>query len=344
MTLVTGGTGLLGSYLLYYLTKSGKKVKAIKRFNSSLLVLQKVFQYLHHSNDDSQLNNQFKQIEWVDGDILDELSLNEAFQGVTRIYHAAAIVSFLPSMRKQMMNANVKGTANVVNIALENGIEKMCYVSSIAALGRSNNNQLITESSSWEESKFNTSYAISKYRAELEVWRGIAEGLNTVIVNPSVILGVGNWSSSSTIIFSEVWKGLKFYTDGLNGFVDAKDVAQLMIKLMDSNISNERFIVSSENKPYKYIFDELAVRFNKKCPYLKIPLLLGEIVWRLEALRCFLVRREPIITKENVRTLFYRTSYSNEKIKKALGFEFTPLDSIINETSKVFLKEINGKQ
>ena len=199
MILVLGGTGLVGSHLLAELTKRGENIRALKRQGSDLQQVKKIFSY--YGPDIEML---FDKIEWADGDLLDRSSLYEAMEGVGELYHAAAIVSFRHSDKKDMIRANVEGTANVVNAALENGVKKMCYVSSVATLSEKDEDQFVTEANNWKSLKFKSAYAESKYKAELEVWRGIAEGLTAVIVNPSVILGAGNWNKSSSAIFSAI--------------------------------------------------------------------------------------------------------------------------------------------
>ena len=223
MILVTGGTGLLGSHLLLELARSGKNVRALKRKSSNISQVRKVFLY-YVQNADELLQN----IEWFEGDLLDFGSIEDSLEGVKEIYHAGAVVSFYPSDHKSMLKVNIEGTANLVNLALEKAISKFCYVSSVSTLGRADNLGLTDEETYWKASNKNSQYAISKYGAEREVWRGIEEGLNAVIVNPSVILGPGDWKSGSPAFFSRIGKGLKFYTSGINGFVDVRDVSKAM--------------------------------------------------------------------------------------------------------------------
>ena len=189
MIVVTGGTGLVGAHLLYDLCKKHEHVRALKRQNSDLKQVKKTFFYYSHDAE-----NLFQKIEWVNADVTDYFSLEDAFKDAKQVYHVAAMVSFHEKDNRKMMEINVKGTANVVNAALHHKIEKLCYVSSIAALGRPDANELATEETPWKDSDKSTAYSISKYKAELEVWRGIEEGLNAVIVNPSVILGPAKFS------------------------------------------------------------------------------------------------------------------------------------------------------
>jgi nucleoside-diphosphate-sugar epimerase len=330
MILVTGATGLVGSHLIFDLVKKEEKVRALKRKNSDLIFVKTLF--LSHPK-------LFEKIEWRDGDVTDIFSLQEALKGITKVYHCAAMVSFIPSEVVEMMKININGTANLVNLCLENKIEKLCYVSSVAAINRINEDETIDENSQWKISKQNSNYSISKYGAEREVWRGIAEGLNAVIVNPTIIFGPGNWKTGSTAMFPKIWKGLKFYTDGTTGFVDVRDVSKAMILLMESEIHSERFIINAENLSFKKIFDWAAEGLGKSKPNIYAYGWIRSIAWRGEALKSFLFNTKPFITKETALAAHKKVYFSNEKIKKAIGMEFIPVKKTIEETCKVFLKE-----
>jgi nucleoside-diphosphate-sugar epimerase len=338
MIFVTGGSGLVGSHLLFDLVSSGKQVRALKRKNSSIELTKKIFGY--YSNDTEKLLNF---IEWIEGDVMDIYSLYDAMQDIDQVYHAAAMVSFHPSDQKEMMKINVDGTANVVNACLYKNVKKICYVSSIATLGRTDNDELVNEETQWKNSKNNSQYSISKYGAEREVWRGTIEGLPAVIVNPSVIIGPGDWKKGSSQLFQKLWDGLKFYTDGVNGYIDVRDVSKAMILLMESDIANSRFILSSENLDYLELFTMISEGLNKKIPSIKANYLLSQFAWRAEKLRSSITGKKPLITKETARTAFHKYYYSNEKIKKALNFEFIPMPQSISDTSKLFLKDISSR-
>jgi len=245
--LVTGGTGFLGAYLLAYLVKKGYQIKAIKRKTSSMDLVK---------------NIQHK-IEWLEGDILDTPFLETAMKGVQQVYHAAAIVSFDPRDAAFMLKVNAEGTANLVNAALYEGVEKLVHVSSIAALGRKEFQPNINETAQWENSKENSNYAISKFKAECEVWRGMQEGLKIAILNPSVIIGAGNWKQGSCQLIQKVAKGLQFYPKGSTGFVDVRDVARAAILLMESDISGERYILNGANWSYQKFFTQTALALNQ---------------------------------------------------------------------------------
>jgi len=337
MILVTGGSGLVGSHLLFNLVNSGKRVRALKRENSSVRLTKKIFGY-YSVNPEMLLNS----IEWVNGDITDIHSLYDAMDSIDQVYHVAAMVSFHSCDRREMMKINIDGTANVVNACLYKNIRKICHVSSIATLGRADNDDVTDEETHWKNSAKNSAYSISKYGAEREVWRGTVEGLPAVIVNPSVIIGPGDWNKGSSQLFKQVWDGLKFYTDGVNGYIDVRDVAKAMIILMESDKLNSRYIVSSENIDYLKLFKMIAEGFNKKVPTLKATPFLSQLAWRAEKFRSSITGIKPLITKETARTAFQKYFYSNEKIKKEFGFEFIPIAASIKETCNYFLKDIES--
>ena len=331
MIFLTGGTGLVGAHILLKLTESGQKVKALKRKRSSLTVIKNIFS--HYKKTDL-----LKSIEWIEGDLLDLFSLQEGIKGCNTVIHCAAIVSFNPKDFKKVMKINVGGTANIVNICLENNIEKLAYISSIATLN-DEKNQVRTEDSFWKESKSNSQYAKSKYLSEQEVWRGIEEGLNSIIVNPSVILGPGDWTKGSSQMFEKVWKGLKFYSSGSTGYIDVLDVAKCVVKLLEKEIINERFILNAENIKYRDIFDSIAENLNKPKPHIKVSPLIKEIAWRIEWLKSFITNKSPLITKETANTAMKNKSFSNEKIIKALDYKFIPIEESIKHYSQWFLEE-----
>ncbi len=330
MILVTGGTGLLGSRLLFDLVQSGHFVRAVKRPQSRMNCVNRYF------NNHPEL---LSKIEWVEADITDYYSIEDALRDVQMVYHCAARVSFYSGDRDKILNENISGTANVVNACLENGAIRLLYVSSVAALGRSEQGENIDESSSWKTSPYNSIYAISKYAAEREVWRGMAEGLNAVIINPSIILGPGNWKTDSSMLFTRIWNGLKFYSDGINGFVGLEDTVQCMIRLMESGVRSERFIVSAENMGFRELFNLIADGLHKPRPSIHAGPLLSGIAWRLDALRSAVTGKKPAITRENVVSASKRSYYNNQKIKRSIGIEFKPVNYVVNETADIFLAD-----
>jgi len=336
MILVSGGTGMLGTHLLFELVNSGEKVRAMKRKSSYMDTVKKIFAY-YHSNSESLYNK----IEWVDADILDIESVNAAMKDVDEVYHVAAIVSFRSSDKIKMIKNNVDGTANMVNAALENNITKFCHVSSIAALGVSDDGKPVDEETFRKPDSEYSGYSISKYLSEMEVWRGIAEGLNAVIVNPSIILGPGYWKVGSPSLFYSVWKGLKFYAKGVTGYVDVWDVVKIMIHLMKSPVNNERYVVSAENLSIKDLFGLIADSINKPRPNIFARPFMISIFARLEYLRSKLTGSFPIITKEMVSSANSLSYYSNKKISDLLEFEFKPIEKSVKEVAKLFMKDFN---
>jgi dihydroflavonol-4-reductase len=319
MNFVTGGTGLLGAHLLVELTKRGKKIKALKRPSSDLSDVHKIFAHFFGET----AAQRFAQITWLDGDILDLVSLEEGMKDCNTVYHVAGLVSFKKRDFKRLMKVNKEGTANVVNTALALGIKEFAHVSSTAAIGRSAAKELYNETNKWVTARDNSNYAVSKYSAENEVWRGEQEGLNVIIVNPSVILGAGNWNDSSLSIFKAVKNGLKFYTSGINAFVDARDVAYILCELTDRKIYNERFLTISENVPFKTLFTLIAERMNVKPPHIAVKPWMAGLAWRIEGLLNFFFGRKQNITKETARSSMSIAKYENAKIKEALnGYEF----------------------
>ncbi|MFM7021599.1 MAG: NAD-dependent epimerase/dehydratase family protein [Flavobacteriales bacterium] len=328
MNFITGGIGIVGSRLIYDLLLSGEKVRALKRKESNLDTFHKIIRF--YSGDQHILDN----LEWMEGDINDILSLEEGMKDCSYVYHCAAAVSFFKNDKDRMFKINVEGTRNVVNTALKCNIKKLCYVSSTAALGGSEVNGLITEEALWQDEKGRSNYAISKKLAELEVWRGIEEGLNAVIVNPSVILGPGDKSSST--LFTKVNKGLRFYTHGVNGYVDVRDVSNIMIKLMHSDISGERFLAISENISFRELFDSIAEHLHKQAPTIEAKRWMAEIIWRLEALRSALFNTPAFVTKETSASAFSSSRYSNEKARARLNHKFIPVFTSIKEISRFY--------
>lgn len=314
MILVTGATGFLGAELVHQLTAQHLKVRALKRSHS-------IIPPLLQKND---------LIEWFEADINETESLSEAFEGIDQVYHCAAFISFDPKDKSKLLRVNIDGTSNVVNLCADLGV-RLLHVSSIAALGNAKPGKQITEKDFWEYDSTVHSYAISKYEGEMEVWRGIAEGLDAVIVNPAVIIGKNAGFEGSGAIFKLVKNGLKFYTDGATGIVDVKDVATVMIKLMESKITAERFTLSAGNLNYKDFFAEIAKGFGIKSPSVEAkPWMLG-MAWRAAKFVSLFTGKAPSLTKDAARSSFNLSYYSNEKIKTALQFEFTPLKQSIRE-------------
>jgi len=335
MILVTGGTGMLGAHLLFELVNTGNKVRALKRTKSNLDIVKRIFSY--YSSNYEQL---FTQIEWFDADILEVESIFQSMQGIDKVYHLAAMISFNPRDKEKMIQNNVKGTTNIINAALQNNIKKLCHVSSISALGIADNGIEINEETFRNPKSRYSGYSLSKFYSELEVWRGITEGLNAVIAAPSVILGPGDWNTGSPSIFSRIYKGLKYYTKGITGYVDVKDVTNAMIKLMESDISNERFILSADNLSYKDLFLKVAESLNVKSPVIEANAIMLGIAWRFEYIKSLLTSAYPLITKDMAYSALNMHLYSSKKIMEALDFKYTPIDKTIAEISQIYKNDL----
>ena len=338
MILVTGGTGLLGSHLLLQLVLNGEDVRALFRTESKRNAVSKTFSYYQQNAEEL-----FNKIEWVEGDVLDVLTLEKALDGVTQVYHCAAAVTFLKKERAHMRRVNVEGTANLVNLCLEKQDVRFCHVSSVAAIGRDGSDEVISEENEWKDSAYNSEYARSKHYAEMEVWRGIEEGLEAFIVNPSLIIGPGDWNASSSAMFKRAWKGIPFYTKGGNCFVDVRDVAGSMIGLMKSGVSKERFIVGAENRFYKDVFERIAHFMGKKPPRVEASSFLLGIAWRVEMVVSALTGKKPFITKEIAHNSLQLNRYDNSKLLKQLPeFSYRNLNETLAFVTEKFVEEVTA--
>ena len=339
MILVTGGTGLVGAHLLFELTNSGQAVKALRREQSNTTWVKKIFSYYTE-----QVDELFDRIEWVEGDILDYLSLEDALKGVSCIYHCAAMVSFHGDDHDMMLNNNVKGTGNLIDAAIHNGVSRFCHVSSIAALGKTQDGSEINEETYWTPSKRKSGYSLSKFFSEMEVWRGIEEGLDAVIVNPSIIMGPGNWDIGSPKLFQSIFKGLKYYTKGISGFVDVRDVVKAMILLTGETqfelVKNQRFILNAGNMSYQDFFNTIADGLNKPRPRSFASDIKLHIAWRMARAASFFTGKRPMITREAVTGTNQNNHYSGEKISRTTGFKYRSLEKSISNIAEIFLKDM----
>jgi nucleoside-diphosphate-sugar epimerase len=334
MILVTGGTGLVGTHLLYELARKGHRVRALLRPGSKPYVTAKIFSCLSAESE----HHLIEQIEWIDGDVLDPFSLQHAMQGIDHVYHCAALISFDPRELNKMLEVNIEGTANVVNACLENQVKKLCYVSSIAALGQPEKGEIIDENARWKTSRSNSGYAISKYGGEREIWRGIEEGLNAVIVNPSVIIGAGCHPKATNKLFHSIRSFLPFYTEGVNGYVDVQDVVKAMIILMESNISGERFVLNSENLSLREFFNKAADILGKPRPRFALN---GTLLFTLaitDELRGRITGSRPLLTRENVRAALSKSYYSAEKFKSGFQYSFMPISESLSNAFRILDK------
>jgi nucleoside-diphosphate-sugar epimerase len=324
MILVTGGTGLVGAHLLYYLLQTHKTVRAIHRKTSQLDSVKEVFSF--YTSDTQEL---FKRIEWVEADITEVPALSQVFEGITQVYHCAAFISFNTKHFSALQLVNIEGTANIVNLCLTHKVSKLCYVSSIATLGRSEDGSPIKEGNLWNPEADNSVYSITKYGGEMEVWRGTQEGLNAVIVNPGVILGEGFWHSGSGVILKKAAKGVPFYTEGATGFVDVRDVVQIMIRLMNDSMVNQQFVLVAKNVTFFELLTELSKEFKTPPPRKKLSKWVLFSLSYLDAVSSFLFGTKRFLLKANIRSMYSHPAYDSSKIKDCLAVEFTPLEQTI---------------
>lgn len=320
--LVTGGTGFVGAYLLRRLLQLGYTNIRVLRRSSSPMQLVAPFA---------------ERIQWIEGDILDIFDLEDAMEGVQHVYHCAAVVSFDPAQRKHMLSVNQQGTANVVNAALHQQVGKLVYVSSIAALGRSKEGETITEASKWEHGPYNTYYAISKFKGEQEVWRGMAEGLRVAVVNPAIVLGSGYWESGTARFFSVVHRGQSFYPVGTTALVDVRDVADFTVRLTESNVDGERYILNATHYTYQRLLTDIAGALGVSPPSYGATPLLRALAWRTEWLRSKLTGSSPLLTRETAANSSRTFYYDNQKSTGWPDFEYLPIEETIKATAAQFL-------
>ena len=335
MILVTGGTGLVGSHLLFKLVSNNTSVRAIYRRAHKLESVKKVFSYY---TDD--VDTFFNKIEWIEANINDVPSLEPAFIGVTNVYHCAAFISFEPNKYYELRKVNIKGTANIVNLCVSNNIEKLCYISSIAAIGNEpHEDTLITEETEWNPESDNSVYAITKYGAEMEVWRGTQEGVDAVIVNPGIILGPGFWKGGgSGSLFRQIYRGLQYYPKGSSAYVDVWDVVDCMTQLMDSTLKNERYILIAENLSFKTFQDKVAKALHVKSSKKEASSFLLSVAWRLDWLNQKLFGKRRKLSRQLAKSISSKTVFDNSKVKSDLDFSFTPIDESITKVSKSYLE------
>jgi nucleoside-diphosphate-sugar epimerase len=333
MVLVTGGTGLVGAHLLLHLIQNNYAVKAIYREGSNLKRVAKVFSY--YTEEAQEL---FEKIEWVQTELNDIPALEEAFINVDYVYHAAALISFDPNDYRELKKINAIGTANIVNLCLSNKIKKLCYVSTTGAIGKSLKGFDATEENEWSGQDVNV-YALTKHRAEMEVWRGSQEGLPVVIVNPGIIIGPGFWNSGSGNIFKTANKGYSYYPPGGTGFITVGDVVKMMTTLMNSNIINQRFIAVANNLSYHEILTKLTTELGKKAPIIKLKIWQLQLIRILDYTHNLVTNKGRRITKKSISSLLHREIYNNQKITNALDFKFKPLDGVIEFSCLKFIEE-----
>ncbi len=325
---VTGANGLLGSFIVRKLIDENEKFVAFKRKSSDISLLEDVK----------------NKIEWRNLDLRDPVTMDDALQGVTSVIHNAAIVSFNPRHARKISDINIQGTRNIVNACIANQIKRFVYISSVAALGRMKGQTNIDETNKWIDNSLNSTYAESKYLAELEVFRGQEEGLSTVILNPSVILAPADWTKSSAQLFKYAWYERPFYIEGSLNYVDVRDVATASYALLESPVENERFILNAGTISFKEFFDSLASKFGTKRPAIKLSKNFLKIVAGLEAFRGWISQSEPLITPETARLAGTYFKYENTKIKNSLHFEFQTLDNTLVWCCRYYMQKFGLKK
>ena len=331
MILVTGGTGLVGCHLLYLLIKNNEIVVAIHRKNSNLDKVKKVF-----SSYSKNYNELFSKISWFEGDINDVQSLSIAFKDIEEVYHCAAFISFDKKDLAAMKKINVEGTANMINISIDKKIKKFCYVSTIAAIGLSTN-KFTDEETEWSDNS--NPYSQTKKNAEMEVWRGVSEGLNVTIVNPGVIIGSGFWKRGSGAFFTQISRGINYYPTGKTGFICVKDVVNIMYTLMKKNIFSERFILVAENWSFKKFFHKVSESLNLNPPKKEAGKILMNIALALDFLNSLFSGRRRKLNSASVESSTSTSHYSNAKILSRLNYNFIKIDQSIEETCEIFKKQ-----
>lgn len=333
MILVTGGTGLVGSHLLYQLTQQNEPIRAIYRNKNTLTKVAQVFGYYTDTPE-----QQLKKIEWVQADINDLPALEIAFEEITTVFHCAAFISFEPKHWKQLQKINIEGTANIVNISIDNKIKKIVYVSSIAAVSPATGSNIAVETNPWINTDV-TVYARSKYLAELEIWRAVQEGVPVAVLNPGIIIGPGFWTSGSGKLFTTAAKSIRYAPPSGTGFITANDVAKLLLKLQNTSHVNQRFIAVSENISYQKVLTCIAEALKTKAPKKVLTSWQLQLLWRADWLWCLLTKRKRTLSKNNATGLLKTTIYDNSKAKELLSFTFEPIVPALQRTAAFFKME-----
>jgi dihydroflavonol-4-reductase len=336
---VTGATGLVGSHVVYSLLLKGEEVVVLQRAQSNKEAILKVFAFY---NKNPQVL--FDKIIWREVDLLDGSDLYTILPGIDILMHCAATVSFNPRDYKSTVIDNPKITAKVVDAALASKVKKLIHVSSVAALGRKPGQNHLSEENHWIESDKNSNYAIGKQAAEMEVWRAREEGLAVAIVNPTIILGPGNWAQGSAALIKNIAEGFNFYTQGINGFVDVRDVADIMLRLATEDIEGERFVIVAENLTYQNVFAQMAVALGIKGPQIEVKPWMSALAWRWEAVKSYFSGKPPLVTKETARTSLGEYYYKNDKVKESLNYQFRPIKETIKDLASFYQQAQQAQQ
>ena len=337
MILVTGATGFLGSHVLFELVGMGHSVKALYRDRKRIEYTKRVFSY--YSKDLMPLWNN---IEWIQGDLMDYYTLSKHVSGVSMVFHTAGMVSFNSRDRDKLMEVNAGGTTNLVNACLESGAAALCHVSSIATLGEGNESGPVDESMLWNPGKSASAYAISKHNGEMEVWRGIHEGLSAVIVNPAVIIGPGMWMGSARQLLESIHRGLKFFPSGTSGYVDVRDVASVMVRLMEKKCYGERFVVSAANISHREVINQIAEAMKRPKPAYRITPFISKTALMAEYFRSVITGFPPRITKKTIEIASEKLQYSDQKLRETLGYSFITIEDSIRFSIPIYRAETDA--
>lgn len=338
MIAVTGGTGLVGSHLLLELARKDEKIRALYRKGSDREQVRKVFSWY-----DLDYEELFNKIEWAEGDLTDVFSMEEFLEEVHLLYHCAAVVSFESRRRRELIRNNVEGTANLVNAALSCGVKQICHVSSNSALGKTGNEMAVTEETRWLPSRRNSGYSVSKFFSESEIWRGVQEGLEAVVVNPSIILGPGNWNKGSAAFFPLIDRGFRFYSEGVTGYVDVRDVVDALLLLTNPQnfelAKGHRFLLNAENISFRELFNRIADELGTKRPSVNTSGLLLEAGWIVSSVMGLITGKSLKITREMAASSRAKIYFDGSKITRMFDFSYRPIGEAIHQTVLCYLKE-----
>lgn len=339
MILVTGATGMVGAHLLMTLAQQHDTIRATRRESSSLKAVENIFRFFGKEKAEELM----QKVEWVNADLRDPEQIQKALKGVDTIYHTAAIVSFQKKDDQMMIENNREATANLIDFALENHVSKFCHVSSIASLEKIPEKKLTNEDNIWKSDKNKNAYSISKFQSEMEVWRGHEMGLPVVIINPSVILGSGNWDKGSPRFFSSIAKRLYFYSEGGTGFVDVMDCVDAMLRLTSEEnwekVRGKRFVLNKENIKYKQLFDTIAKELNCKSPQWKITAKGMKIAYWIDAFLSTILFRTPKITKSTIKSATQQSFYDGSRITKTISFQYRNMSETIQRIADQYKEE-----
>lgn len=325
---ITGATGLIGSYVVRLLLMHGyERITALRRRESRM----------------DLLGDDVSRVRWVEGDLDDDSALMEGMHGADWVIHSAALISYQPADRDALHRINVAGTANVVNAALACGVEKLLHVSSVSVLSRTSKNTRADENTPWQKTRYSTMYGLTKHLAEMEVHRGAAEGLKVSFVVPSLVIGAGFWSEGSLVVIHRVGRGLRIYPTGANGFVDVRDVALLMLRLLEDGQDGARILVNGYNVTFHEFFQRLAVRLSVRAPGIRVGRVGTEILWRLVVPVRWLTGRKPLFTKETMRAAQAVAEYDNARSLSMPGFRYTPLDDTLDDIATEYRQAAKKK-